>query len=141
MSEDLSNVFNDNPMDDFFGNFGRNLFDSVAGSNQMRTDVVENPKDYRVTAELPGFKKNAIHMDYRDNTLRIHAAHKVNHETKNDQGRVLRKERSSSDVSRAFYLPNVNFKKITATYDGGLLKVSLPKVTKASDNSHRIDIK
>jgi Molecular chaperone (small heat shock protein) len=37
----------------------------------MKTDVVEHDKDYQVTAEMPGFKKDDIHVDYRDDTLRI----------------------------------------------------------------------
>ncbi len=141
MANELSNVFDDDdPMDDFFGNFGRSLFDSVASHNQMKTDVIEHKNDYQVNAELPGFKKNDIHMDYRNNTLRIHATHKLNKETKNQKGRVLRRERSDSDVSRAFYLPNVDLSKVSAAYDGGILKVTLPKVTKDND-SHQINIK
>lgn len=134
------NAFDNDPMDDFFGNFGRNLFDSVASHNQMKTDVVEHQGDYQVTAELPGFKKNGIHMDYRNNTLNIEAAHQVNKNNKDDHGRILQKERSSSNVSRSFYLPNVDFNKITASYDGGLLKVNLPKETKSGHNNHQIKI-
>ena len=139
MSEELSNVFDDNPMDDFFGNFGRGLFNSMAEANPMKTDVVENKDNYQVTAELPGFKKNAIHMDYRNNTLRINASHNLKKTDKNEKGRVLRRERSMSNVSRSFYLPNVDFKKITASYDGGLLKVSLPKAA-PKNQGHQIKI-
>lgn len=142
MANELRNMFDDDedPMNDFFGNFGRSLFDSVASHNQMKTDVVEHKDDYQVTSELPGFKKDDIHMDYRDNTLRIHATHNISKVAKNDKGRVLRKERSNSDVARAFYLPNVDLSKVSATYDGGLLKVTLPKVEK-DDSSHQINIK
>ena len=141
MANELRDMFNDDPMDDFFGNFGRSMFDAAnASRNQMKTDVVEHKNDYQVTSELPGFKKNDIHMDYRNNTLRIHATHKLNKDAKNDQGHVLRKERSNSDVSRAFYLPNVDLSKVSATYDGGLLKVNLPKIAK-NGGSHQINIK
>ena len=87
-NNELQNMFNEDPMDDFFGDFGRSLFDSVANRNQMKTDVVEHKDGYQVTAELPGFKKNHIKLDYRDNTLMIHADHNLNQETKSAKGRV-----------------------------------------------------
>ncbi|XIF20587.1 MAG: Hsp20/alpha crystallin family protein [Acetilactobacillus jinshanensis] len=128
-------------MNDFFDDLGKSFFSDMPKINPMKTDVVEHPKDYQVTAELPGFKKSGIHMDYRDNTLRINAVHNVNRNVKNNKGKVLRSERSMSNVERAFYLPNVKFAKISASYDGGVLKVNLPKNVKKVDSSHRINIK
>ncbi|QBP19050.1 Hsp20/alpha crystallin family protein [uncultured bacterium] len=128
-------------MNDFFGDLDKSFFNAMPKMNPMKTDVTENKKNYQVTAELPGFKKNQIHMDYRHNTLRIHAVHNVSRNVKNNKGKVLRSERSMSNVNRAFYLPNVKFNKISASYDGGLLKVTLPKAAKKIDNSHRISIK
>ncbi|QBP18536.1 Hsp20/alpha crystallin family protein [Acetilactobacillus jinshanensis] len=126
MSNDLMDPFNDDfdePMNNFFGNLGRSMVESMPKmANNMRTDVTDDGKAYHVTAELPGFKKSSIHMDYRNNTLRIEATHNMHRETKNNKGRVLRKERSNSNVARAFYLPNVNFSKISAKYDGGSIK-------------------
>ena len=148
MSEDLMNPFNDDfdddfatPMDNFFGNLGRNMFRSMPSMNSMRTDVTDDGRAFHVTAELPGFKKNNIHLDYRDNTLRIAAKHNLNKEAKNEKGHIIRRERSNSNVERAFRLPNVNFSKITASYDGGLLKISLPKQEAKQANGHKINIK
>ena len=146
MSEDLMNPFDDDfddedPMNDFFGNLGRNMFRSMPSMNNMRTDVTDDGKAFHVTAELPGFKKNNIHLDYRNNTLRIAAKHNLNKEAKNEKGHVIRRERSNSNVERAFRLPDVDFSKITASYDGGLLKVSLPKQAAKPDNDHKINIK
>ncbi|XIF20216.1 MAG: Hsp20/alpha crystallin family protein [Acetilactobacillus jinshanensis] len=129
MSEDLMNPFDDDfdtPMDNFFGNLGRNMFRSMpAMANNMRTDVTDDGKAFHVTAELPGFKKNNIHLDYRNNTLRIGAKHNLNKETKNEKGHVIRRERSNSNVERAFRLPNVDFNKITASYERRLIKSQL----------------
>ena len=148
MSEDLMNPFNfdddfddNDPMNNFFGNLGRDMFRSMPGMNQMRTDVSDDGKAFHVTAELPGFKKDHIHLDYRNNTLRIAAKHNLNKEAKNEKGHIIRRERSNSNVERAFRLPNVNFNKITASYDGGLLKVNLPKREAKKDGGHKINIK
>lgn len=148
MSEDLMDPFNDDldddfdtPMDNFFGNLGRNMFRSMPAINNMRTNVTEDNKGFHVTAELPGFKKNNIHLDYRDNTLRIGAKHNINKEAKNDKNHVIRREISNSNVQRAFRLPNVDFNKITASYDGGLLKINLPKQEAKKNQGHQINIK
>lgn len=128
-----------NPMNFFneVGNLGRDLFSGE--STPMKTDVVEHDKNYVVTAELPGFKKEDIHVDYRDDTLRITGKSEVNADTKDNDGRILRQERSQQNVSRAFYLPNVDLKQVAAKYDDGILTLTLPKETEKND-SHKISI-
>lgn len=127
---DPMNFFSD------FGNFGRHFFND----DTMKTDIKENDDGYEVTAELPGFKKDGIHIDYRDNTLRINAVHNLDRKDKDDKGRVLRQERSSSNVTRSFYLPGVDQDSVKATYDGGILKLTLPKETADKQDSHHIAI-
>lgn len=145
MSEDLFGPFNDNlddmPVNDFFNDLGKGMMNAMPRMNEMRTNVSDDGETYHVSAELPGFKKNDIHLDYRDNTLRISAKHNVNKKAENKHGKVIRHEISNSNVARAFRLPNVKFDGIFASYDGGILKVSLPKKHAEKDTSHRIEIK
>ncbi|KRK98886.1 molecular chaperone (small heat shock protein) [Secundilactobacillus odoratitofui DSM 19909 = JCM 15043] len=129
--------FNDLDPMNFFNDFGRKFF---TDDSSMKTDIKETDADYQVNAELPGFKKDGIHLDYRDNTLRINAVHNLEKEDKDEDGRVLRQERSSSNITRSFYLPGVDQDNIKATYDGGLLKLSLPKMTEDQKDSHHISI-
>ncbi|USS84551.1 Hsp20/alpha crystallin family protein [Fructilactobacillus myrtifloralis] len=129
-----------NPLDDFFGNFGKSLLSSVAGDNRMKTDIIEHDQDFEVVVELPGFQKQDIHLTYDDGTLSIHATHDINAEVQNDDGRVLNQERRSMDVSRSFYLPDVDDQGISASYDGGLLKVILPKAPHDEGDNHQIEI-
>ncbi|CAI2611913.1 Acid shock protein [Apilactobacillus kunkeei] len=131
------NVFD--PMNDFFGDFGKNFFNSVAG-NQMKTDVIENEDNYVVSSELPGFKKDEIHLDYNNDTLSIHATHDLNKEDTNKEGKVLRKERTSSNIARAFYLPDIDIDNVSADYDGGILKITLPKQEVKDEEAHKINI-
>ncbi|AYF91995.1 Hsp20/alpha crystallin family protein [Apilactobacillus bombintestini] len=132
-----NNVFNNfmDPMEGFFNGLGKNM----VNTNKMKTDVIEHDKDYQVNVELPGFKKADIDLDYRDDTLSIHAVHDLNKESKDDNGKLLRSERTSSDVSRAFYLPNVEADKINAGYDGGILSITLPKSVE-KESKHSISI-
>lgn len=140
MTNEMMNRNNDlfNPMN-FFNEVGNLGHDFFAADNPMKTDVVEHDKDYVVTAEMPGFKKDDIHVDYRDDTLRISGSVDVNQSTKDDQGRILRQERSSQNVSRAFYLPNIDLDNVNATYDDGILTLTLPKQAESANN-HKISI-
>jgi len=141
MTNEMMNRNDDlfNPMNFFneVGNLGRDMFNG--SDSPMKTDVVEHDKDYVVTAEMPGFKKDDIHVDYRDDTLRISGTSNTDQDTKDDQGRVLRQERSSQNVSRAFYLPNIDLKQVNAKYNEGILTLTLPKETEAEDH-HKISI-
>lgn len=127
---DPMNFFNE------VGNLGHDMFN---GDSDMKTDVVEHDKDYVVTAELPGFKKDDIHVDYRDETLRISGKSEVSQATKDDDGRILRQERHSQDVARSFYLPNIDLKQVKAGFTDGVLTLTLPKQTEVDDN-HKISI-
>jgi len=108
--------------------------------SQMKTDVRETDKTYEVASELPGFKKEDIHLDYRDNTLRISAVHNLQKDEKDKKGQLLRQERSSSNVVRSFYLPGVDKDNVSAKYDGGILTISLPKVDGQVEDDHHIEI-
>ncbi|KRL96243.1 Hsp20/alpha crystallin family protein [Levilactobacillus hammesii] len=127
---DPMNFFNE------VGNLGHDMF---SGDNDMKTDVVEHDKDYVVTAELPGFKKDDIHVDYRDETLRISGKSEVNQSAKDDDGRILRQERHSQNVARSFYLPNIDLKQVKAGFTNGVLTLTLPKQADVADN-HEINI-
>ena len=46
--------------------WGGNSLKTVAA---MKTDVIEEDKDYKLEAELPGFKKEDIHIDMKNGAL------------------------------------------------------------------------
>lgn len=132
-----NNVFNDfmDPMTNFFDGLGRNM----VNSSKMKTDVIENDDEFEVKAELPGFKKEDININYQNDTLTIHAIHDLNKEQKDEDGKLIRSERTSSDVSRSFYLPDADTDKIGANYDGGILDIMVPKSAE-KESKHSISI-
>ena len=61
----INDMFNDFFNDDMFSEF------NSAGS--FKTDITETPEEYVVHAELPGFNKEDINIDYNNNYLTISA--------------------------------------------------------------------
>ncbi|CAG8458347.1 11155_t:CDS:2 [Paraglomus brasilianum] len=101
-------------------------------------DVHERDKDYIVTAELPGVKKDQINLDVRENTLVISG------ETKKDQqyneGNTHIRERRWGSFSRSISLPNnVKSAEISAKFNDGVLEVTLPKIEAVQPKKITID--
>lgn len=141
MANELRNRdFDDFSPLDFFDNFGKNFFKSMTQGSSMKTDIRENDKNYEVSAELPGFKKENISLNYDNDTLTIEGKHNVEKEKKDEKGNLIRQERSFSNTSRQFYLPDIDREKISASYDGGVLKVILPKSEEKLEAGKQIQI-
>ncbi|AMV60879.1 heat shock protein Hsp20 [Pediococcus damnosus] len=141
MANELRNAdFDDFAPFDFYDNFGKNFFKSMTQGSSMKTDIRENEKDYEVSAELPGLKKENISLNYDNDTLTIEGKHNVNKEKKDEKGNLIRQERSFSNTSRQFYLPDIDRDKISASYDGGVLKITLPKSESKLESGKQIPI-
>lgn len=111
-------------MDDFFDH----PFRSFGGNTLMRTDVTETDQAYELAIDLPGYKKENIHISLKDGTLTVSADQDHDHEEKNSAGHVIRQERYSGSCSRSWYVgDDVRESDIRASYDGGVLKLSISK--------------
>ena len=64
------------------------------GRNLMKTDVKELDQSYEMDIDLPGFKKEDIHVDVADDRLTVSAERHSNFEDKDKKGNYLRCERS-----------------------------------------------
>jgi HSP20 family protein len=93
-------------------------------------DVVDRDNDVVVTADLPGVDKKDIKIDVRDNVLEISAQRKIEKEEK--EGGFLRHERRFNQFYRAIRLPSpVDKSKAKASFNNGVLEITLPKTKKA----------
>ena len=81
----------------------------------------------RLQAELPGFNKEDIHVDLKNNILSISASHKEEKKEGDEKTRYIRKERRSTSYSRSFRVANVLPEDISASYKDGILEVTFPK--------------
>ncbi len=115
-------------IDDLFRGFSLRPFlrDFETAANEMRLDVQEDDKAYRVSADLPGVKKEDIEITVEGGQVTIQA------ETRREQSREDRKqlhtERYYGKTYRSFTLPQeVDSAKCEASYDNGVLSLVLPK--------------
>ena len=128
------------PFDDLFrGFFVRPVeFGDTPQTPSIRMDVKEDANGYQVHAELPGVKKEDIHVAIDGNTVSISAEVKQEKEVK-DGERVLRSERYFGKVARSFQLAqDVDDAKAVAKFNDGVLELTLPK--RAGGSSKRLTI-
>ncbi len=135
----LPSIFGENLFDDFFDdrfgmfpmwNTGRDPLYGKHAKNLMKTDVRETENTYEVDVDLPGFKKDEITVDLKDGYLTISAAKGLDKDEKDKEGRYIRQERYAGSCSRSFYVGDVKPEDVSAKYEDGILKLSMPKAGK-----------
>jgi len=124
-----------NDMDDMFkGLFVRPMRLDIEGvpQVQLKMDVTRTDDTYSVKAEMPGVKKDDIHVSIDGNQVTISGEiKKEKEEKKGDE--VVRSERYFGKVSRSFLLPQeVDETRSDAKYADGVLNLTLPVKSKSS---------
>ncbi len=120
--------FADTGLDELF----RGFFRPVRGGERntpaaIRIDVSESEDAYTVHAEIPGVRKDEIHVAIEGNQVTIAAEVKRETDAKEAE-RVLRTERYFGGVYRSFTLPaELDEAKSSAKYDNGVLELKLAK--------------
>ncbi len=122
-------IFNDSLFDDFFTDYTpdakkRNM---AAVQGVMKTDIKENDKEYELSIELPGYKKENVNAELKDGYLIINATNEKNEEEKDEKG-YIRKERYYGSCQRSFFVgKNLKEEDIKAKFDNGVLTLTVPK--------------
>lgn len=139
----LPSIFGENLFDDFFGDpfgmmpRGRDPLYGKHAKNLMRTDVRETEDTYELDVDLPGFKKDEVTVDLQDGYLTISAAKALDKDESDQKGKFLRQERYSGSMSRSFYVgDDVEATDISAKYEDGILKISVPKAAQKELPKH-----
>lgn len=97
-------------------------------------NIKDRAKHYFIEVAAPGFKKSDFLVELEDNTLTI-SAKKAESKTTEKEGEKIEKEIythqefSSNSFKRAFTISEkvVDVNKIEASYEAGVLVVSIPK--------------
>jgi len=116
------------------------MFDDFLGRRPARevehatwypaVDISETENEIILRAEIPGVKKDDIHVSVENNTLTFSGEKKIETEEKNRE--YHRAECCYGRFTRSFTLPaTVDADKVKATYKEGVLTLALPKVEAA----------
>ena len=93
-------------------------------------DIYETDKEMTLLADMPGVKPDALSIDLRDNTLTLEGDITPSNGQKEES---VYEEYSSGRFYRQFSLSEViDQAKIDAQLQDGVLRLSLPKVEKAT---------
>jgi HSP20 family protein len=112
--------------------------ESATQLHRAKVDVAEKNGAYVVSAELPGVKKEDIHVSVDGAQVTLEAEVKREREISQD-ARVLHQERVYGKLTRSFTLPQeVDESKAEATFKDGVLELTLPK--KAAAQRKQISI-
>ena len=104
-----------------------------------KVNTREGEYAYHVDVDLPGVKKEDIHIDLKDNVLTVSGERDFKEEVKEED--YYRVETRFGKFSRAFTLPDdADTENIDASCDNGVLEVVIPKLVKPK-NVTRIEVK
>lgn len=117
--------------DQFFDNFFNDEFYAPQNKIEKRwtgfsVDVLDEGDRYTIEADLPGFEKENVSIEYKDNHLTIEAKRQDLNEEKSDH--FIRRERFVGSVKRSFYVDSIDPDQIKASFNNGVLKVTLDKL-------------
>jgi HSP20 family protein len=152
MSRQVARRANRDWFDDFFETPFNTSFVELAlpderfNSKEMRrwmpqTDVSETDKAIKITANLPGMKKEDINIDFDEETRNLKLHGEYTQEKKEDNEKFHSIERHYGKFDRNIRLPrNADVDNIRASVQDGVLYVEVPKQTEQKKKTRMISV-
>ena len=130
--DNLNRFFND----DLWG------FRGVEQQMNVPVNLRETDNSYEMSLIAPGLRKEDFKLNVTNDLLTISYEQKEEHKEEDADKGWLRKEYKMQSFSRSFTLDDsVDVNKINASYDNGVLHLSLPKKENARRIAKTIEIK
>jgi HSP20 family protein len=131
LEEQFSQFFRDFPMATGIG---------AESSWVPAVDLTETDDAYLLEADLPGMKREDIELTVIDDVITLKGERKE--EKSEEQKGYRRVERSYGSFQRAFrVLGGVDTEKVDASFEEGVLKVSLPKRPESKPKAIEVKVK
>jgi HSP20 family protein len=112
----------------------------AAAGWQPVVDIFETEAELTLLSELPGVEQSDIKLSIDNNVLTLSGERKLADSAK--QLKTHRQERPMGAFQRSFSLPaNFDLGKISANYNNGILKISLPKKAEARPRQIPVKVK
>ncbi len=127
-------------LDDVFDDF---MFPTMKDSEfgKMKCDINEKDGVYHLEMDIPGFDKKDVNIEIDENDyLTITAEKKTENKEEDKEKNYIRKERSYGKYQRSFYLGDVDKDKIDASFENGILKITMPKKEEVKSSKKTIEI-
>ena len=98
----------------------------------------EKDNNINIEMDIPGFNKEDINIEINKGNLVVTAE---KNEEENEDKKYLRRERKFyGKYQRSFYLGEIDEENIEASFENGILKISIPKKTE-EETKKLIEIK
>lgn len=102
------------------------------------TNVVERPDEFVITTELPGMRREDIHVELQDRALTIRGEKREEREQRDERRHMV--ERSFGSFTRTLTLPEtVAPDRIRARFENGVLRVTVPKSEERRGREIQVD--
>ena len=122
-----------------FGDVGRDESLTTTSAFAPAVDVYEDEHKVVLKIEVPGIDEKDIDVRVENNTLTVQGERKIEKEEKEENYR--RVERHYGSFTRNFTLPpTVDTENVSAAYDKGILKVTLPKKAEAKPKQIKVSV-
>ena len=129
-------------LNSLFQDYGRGATDGEAlsaASFAPPVDIYEDDQKLVLKLEVPGVKEDALDIQIEGRTLTVRGERKFSSEEK--QENFHRVEHRYGTFARSFTLPNtVDAESVKATYDAGVLELSLAKKAEAKPRQIKIGV-
>ena len=121
--------------DPFFGRLFDGWFDELNENVRQwspNLDLVEHGDHYEALIDLPGMDPKNIEVNLQNDVLTVRGQRSFEHEERDEDTKVLRRETFSGRFERSIRLPGgVDADKVKAKGENGVLKITLPKAKEA----------
>lgn len=124
----------------YFDDMERAFFGGNTDIAPCKTDILDEGNRFVLKADLPGFKKEDIHLDIEGDRLTISAEHSEENKTEDQKNNFIRRERRHGSMSRSFDISSIDANHIEAKFENGVLELDLPKKQETVPANHRIEI-
>lgn len=106
------------------------IFDNFINENDqfgiMKCDVYEEKGEYHIEADIPGFKKEEISVECENGYIIINAIKNSENKQEDDKN-YIKRERFYGQITRKFYVGDVDNDEVKAKFKDGILEIVVPK--------------
>lgn len=133
-----------NPFDTIFNDFFEGEFlpgrKNRSFGSMPAANIKETEKSYHIELASPGMKKADFKIEVDEDLLTIRSEKEIDKEE--NSTRYTKREFNYTSFVRSFRLPEeVDSENISATYEGGILQLEIPKKAVEEKKVRKIDIK